>query len=77
MTRLYINAILNAILNQTVREASGGLSLYFGFYNNERLYQSHESRTPAMLYFRDKKAWKGEVIRNIELTGYKWQGSKD
>lgn len=43
---------------KTVREASEGLRRYFDFYNNERLHQSLEYRTPAMLYFRDKRRGK-------------------
>ncbi len=44
---------------KTVREASEGLRRYFDFYNNERLHQSLEYRTPATLYFRGKKVWEG------------------
>ena len=54
---------------KTVREATEGLRRYFDFYNNERLHQSLEYRTPATRYFGNKKAWKGEVINTIELTG--------
>jgi putative transposase len=54
---------------KTVREASEGLRRYFDFYNNERLHQSLEYRTPATLYFRGKKAWEGGVVDTIELTG--------
>ena len=54
---------------KTIREAVEGLRRYFDFYNNERLHQSLEYRTPATLYFSDRKTWKGEMVRNIEQTG--------
>lgn len=54
---------------KTVRGASEGLRRYFDFYNNERVHQSLDYRTPATLYFRGKKAWKGGVVDTIELTG--------
>ena len=35
---------------ETVPELHRGLSRYFGFYNDERLHQSLEYRTPAAVY---------------------------
>ena len=35
---------------QTVPEARAGIEKYFRFYNQERLHQSLEYRTPAGLY---------------------------
>lgn len=37
---------------KTVREAESGLRKYFEFYNNERLHQSLEYKTPAKLHFQ-------------------------
>ncbi len=36
---------------QTVAEASRSLSIYFDFYNTERLHQSLDYRTPSEVYF--------------------------
>ena len=36
---------------QTVQEAYDGLEEYFEFYNNERLHQSLDYRTPAQVHF--------------------------
>ncbi|MCD6274069.1 MAG: integrase core domain-containing protein [Deltaproteobacteria bacterium] len=36
---------------ETVREAIQDIGEYFGFYNNERLHQSLDYRTPAEIYF--------------------------
>ena len=36
---------------KTVRDAESGLRKYFEFYNNERLHQSLEYKTPATLHF--------------------------
>ena len=35
-----------------VREAVASLGSYFEFYNNERLHQSLDYKTPAMIYFQ-------------------------
>ena len=35
-----------------VREAVTSLGRYFEFYNNERLHQSLDYKTPAMIYFQ-------------------------
>lgn len=40
---------------KTVREAEGSLGKYFEFYNKERLHQSLEYKTPAMIYFQEKE----------------------
>lgn len=37
---------------QTIGEAEKGLKEYFQFYNQERLHQSLEYRTPAQVYYR-------------------------
>ncbi len=36
---------------QTVAEARRSLTIYFDFYNTERLHQSLGSRTPSEVYF--------------------------
>ncbi len=54
---------------KTIREAVDGLRRYFDFYNYERLHQSLEYRTPATLYFSERKTGKGEVVNTIEMTG--------
>jgi putative transposase len=43
---------------ETVAELHRGLAKYFAFYNNERLHQSLDYRTPAAVY-RGTTAWKG------------------
>ncbi len=53
---------------KTVREAEGSLRKYFEFYNNERLHQSLEYRTPATLYFSNAKVREGDMKRNIKMT---------
>jgi len=53
---------------RTVREAEGSLRKYFEFYNNERLHQSLEYRTPAKVYFSDAKKGEGGITRTIEMT---------
>jgi putative transposase len=35
---------------QTVTEVRSGIENYFRFYNQERLHQSLDDRTPAALY---------------------------
>ena len=40
---------------ETVIEAVEGLGRYFGFYNEKRLHQSLEYRTPASVYREWKK----------------------
>jgi putative transposase len=37
-----------------VRQAVGGLGRYFDFYNNRRLHQSLDYRTPAEVYFENQ-----------------------
>jgi putative transposase len=37
---------------QTIGEAEKGLKEYFQFYNQDRLHQSLEYRTPAQVYYR-------------------------
>jgi len=39
---------------RTVSEARSGLDRYFRFYNNERLHQSLEYRTPSEIYFKKR-----------------------
>ena len=37
---------------QTIGDAEKGLKAYFQFYNQDRLHQSLEYRTPAQVYYR-------------------------
>ena len=36
---------------QTVREAKEGISRYLGFYNEERVHQALDYRTPVEVYY--------------------------
>ena len=39
---------------QNIKEAGGGLTEYFDFYNNKRFHSSLDDLTPAQVYFRSR-----------------------
>ena len=52
---------------QMVQEAKQGISRYLGFYNQKRVHQSLDYRTPAEVYC-DSKNYKNRPICNLTLA---------
>ena len=51
----------------TPREAKEGISKYLAFYNEERVHQSLDYRTPAGVYY-DSRNYKNRLICNLTLA---------